>query len=86
VLERDAYPSGVPCWVDTEQPDPEGAATFYGGLFGWEFEDPTPSDSPARYLLAKLRGRDVAGIAQPAEGASSTPAWNTYISVASART
>ena len=36
LIVRDGYPPGVPCWVDTEQPDPETAAGFYGGLFGWE--------------------------------------------------
>ncbi|MDP9188754.1 MAG: VOC family protein, partial [Actinomycetota bacterium] len=33
MLERDGYPAGVPCWVDTGQPDPEAAVDFYGGLF-----------------------------------------------------
>jgi hypothetical protein len=28
------YPHGVPCWVDTEQPDVDAALAFYGGLFG----------------------------------------------------
>ncbi len=31
--ERDAYEPGVPCWVDTLQPDPEAAKGFYGKLF-----------------------------------------------------
>ena len=44
--ERTEYPAGVPCWVDTSQPDPEAAAAFYGGLFGWEFEDRTPPGMP----------------------------------------
>src|SRR5579862_4972348 len=35
VLKRDGYIHGVPCWVDTNQPDPEAAVAFYGGLFGW---------------------------------------------------
>ena len=43
--ERDGYIPGVPCWVDTSQPDPEAAVGFYGGLFGWEFEDVMPPDS-----------------------------------------
>jgi predicted enzyme related to lactoylglutathione lyase len=43
VPERDAYIAGVPCWVDTSQPDPDAAAAFYGGLFGWEFEDAMPA-------------------------------------------
>ena len=32
--ERDGYIPGVPCWVDTSQPDPDAALAFYGGLFG----------------------------------------------------
>ena len=40
--ERDGYIPGVPCWVDTSQPDPEAAVDFYRGLFGWDFEDVTP--------------------------------------------
>ena len=29
---RDGYPAGVPCWIDTTQPDPRAAADFYRGL------------------------------------------------------
>jgi uncharacterized protein len=29
--DRDWYPAGVPCWIDTAQPDPKAAAGFYGG-------------------------------------------------------
>lgn len=84
MLERDGYPPGVPCWVDTGQPDPEAAVAFYGDLFGWEFEDRTPAGSPQRYFVAQLRGRDVAGVGSQPEGAPSTPVWNTYIWVESA--
>ncbi len=45
MLERSEYPPGVPCWIDT-QPDAEAAVQFYGGLFGWEFEDQMPPDVP----------------------------------------
>jgi predicted enzyme related to lactoylglutathione lyase len=31
------YQPGVPCWVDTVQPDVEGAVSFYKQLFGWNF-------------------------------------------------
>ena len=34
------YPDGVPCWIDARQPDPDAAAAFYGGLFGWTFTAP----------------------------------------------
>jgi uncharacterized protein len=30
----DRYIPGVPCWVDTTQPDPGAAAAFYAALFG----------------------------------------------------
>lgn len=36
------YPAGVPCWIDTEQPDVGVAASFYGGAFGWEAEISVP--------------------------------------------
>jgi uncharacterized protein len=79
VLERDGYPAGVPCWVDTAQPDPEAAARFYSGLFGWDVEDRMPPDSPGRYLVATLRGGDVAAIGSQPEGLPPSPAWNTYV-------
>ena len=40
--DRDSYIPGVPCWIDTNQPDPEAAVAFYRDLFGWEFEDVMP--------------------------------------------
>src|SRR5213079_2776240 len=43
---REDYPAGVPCWVDTNQPDPAGAARFYSGLFGWQTEDAMPPGAP----------------------------------------
>jgi predicted enzyme related to lactoylglutathione lyase len=84
MLERDGYPHGVPCWVDTAQPDPEAAVGFYRGLFGWEFVDRMPADSPGRYFVAQLRGRDVAAVGSQQEGAPYTPVWSTYIWVDSA--
>ncbi len=79
--ERDGYIAGVPCWVDTSQPDPEAAAEFYGGLFGWEFEDAMPAGAPGRYLMARLHGGDVAAVSSPSEGAPAQAVWNTYICV-----
>src|SRR3954454_21452041 len=84
VLERDGYMPGVPCWIDTTQPDPEAAVAFYGGLFGWEFEDVMPPDAPARYFTARLRGGDVAAVRSPPEGAPPLAVWNTYVWVESA--
>jgi predicted enzyme related to lactoylglutathione lyase len=84
MIERDGYIPGVPCWVDTSQPDPDAAREFYGGLFGWEFENVLPPDSPGKYYVARLRGGDVAAVGSPPEGAPPTAVWNTYIWVDSA--
>jgi predicted enzyme related to lactoylglutathione lyase len=82
--ERDGYIPGVPCWVDTSQPDPEAAVDFYRGLFGWEFENILPPDAPGQYFVARIRGGDVAAVASVTEGAPPTPTWNTYVWVESA--
>jgi uncharacterized protein len=85
--ERDRYEHGVPCWVDTLQPDPDAAVAFYAGVFGWEFSEPgaMPGDPPGRYFVAQLRGRDVAGVgSQPPDALPLAPSWNTYIWVDSA--
>jgi predicted enzyme related to lactoylglutathione lyase len=82
VSERDGYQHGVPCWVDTLQPDPEEAMRFYMPLFGWEFEGPGPTtaDAPGEYYVAQIGGRDVAAIgSQATEGAPAIPVWNTYV-------
>jgi len=47
--ERDGSLPGVPCGVDTSQPDPEAAVAFYRGLFGWDFEDVMPPGSAGKY-------------------------------------
>jgi predicted enzyme related to lactoylglutathione lyase len=84
MLERDGYPARVPCWVDTLQPDPEAAVRFYSGLFGWEFEDRMPADSPTRYFVAQIRGRDVAAVGSQPDGVPGPSAWNMYVWVDSA--
>jgi predicted enzyme related to lactoylglutathione lyase len=84
VPERDGYIPGVPCWIDTSQPDPEAAAEFYGALFGWELEDVMPPDAPGQYFMARIRGKDVAGVGSIPEGAPQMAIWNTYVWVDSA--
>jgi uncharacterized protein len=82
--ERDVYIPGVPCWVDTSQPDPDAVLDFYGGLFGWELEDAMPPGSDGRYLYARLRGLEVAGVGSIPEGGPQMALWNSYIAVESA--
>ena len=96
--ERDGYIPGVPCWVDASEPDPEAAVDFYGGLFGWEFEDMMPPSSEGRYFIAQHeaasssifdisghpRRGQVAAVRSIPEAASRTAVWNTYFWVGSA--
>jgi predicted enzyme related to lactoylglutathione lyase len=82
--ERDGYIPGVPCWVDTSQPDPESAVAFYRVLFGWEFENVMPPGSGGEYFIGRIRGGDVAAVGSVPEGAPPVAAWNTYIWVDSA--
>ncbi len=82
--ERDGYIPGVPCWIDTSQPDPEAAVAFYTDLFGWEFEDVMPPDSPGKYFIARISGGDVAAVGSVPEGAPPMAMWNTYVWVESA--
>jgi hypothetical protein len=82
--ERDGYIPGVPCWIDTSQPDPAAAVEFYRGLFGWELEDAMPEGSEGRYFMGRIRGGDVAAVGSIPEGAPPEPMWNTYIAVDSA--
>ena len=59
--EREGFPAGVPAWIDSAQPDVDAAIAFYGGLFGWQFDDRAPSDSDDRYVVASLDGQDRRG-------------------------
>ena len=70
------FPDGVTSWIDVEQPDETAAMQFYGDLFGWTFDRATPPEVPVPYWIARLDGRDVAGV-----GRADTAAWNTYVSV-----
>ena len=80
--EPRTYPAGVTCWIDTDQPDVDAALEFYGGLFGWTFDEATPPDAPQRYVIAQLTGRDAAAIAGPrAHSESGEAVWSTYVAV-----
>jgi predicted enzyme related to lactoylglutathione lyase len=78
--DRNGFEPGVPCWVDTWQPDADAALRFYTELFGWEASG--PAGGP---FMCRLRGRDVAFIGQlPPEHAHRPAAWMTYVWVDSA--
>ncbi|WP_254678731.1 VOC family protein [Arthrobacter sp. 24S4-2] len=72
------YPPGVPSWVDTGQPDMDAAIRFYGGLFGWEFEEALVPGAHGRYAVATLNGQEVGAVGGPRNGPA---AWNTHVAV-----
>jgi hypothetical protein len=79
--ERNSYPPGVPCWVDTLQPDPRAALDFYTGLFGWDISGPGPMPGGEQaYYVARTADSDVAGIGALPPNAPA-PAWNTHVRV-----
>jgi predicted enzyme related to lactoylglutathione lyase len=79
--ERHEWLAGVPCWVDTSEPDPEAATEFYGGLFGWAFEDRMPEGSDGQYFVASLGGRIVAAVGSQMGDGGTPPAWMMYVAV-----
>ncbi|AIY02824.1 hypothetical protein ART_3225 [Arthrobacter sp. PAMC 25486] len=79
--QRNEYPAGVPCWVETFQPDVDAALSFYNTLFGWDPFGPGPLGDDGSYYVARLRGWDVAGIGSlPAPDMATT--WLTSVAVA----
>ena len=81
-MERDSYEPGTPSWVDLGTPDIEGAAAFYGGLFGWDCIAPGPDEETGGYRMFMYKDRAVAGLG-PQQNPG-PPYWTTYVTVASA--
>ena len=79
MLERDGYPSGVPCWIDIVQPDLDATMAFYGDLFGWTYEVRTPEGVPQRYAYARLDGLIVGGLGGPPQHDAERAGWTSYV-------
>ncbi|MCW2792997.1 MAG: Glyoxalase/bleomycin resistance protein/dioxygenase [Nocardioides sp.] len=72
-----SFTSGEPCWIDLFTADPETAADFYSGLFGWEAGEASPDFGGYRMFLRD--GVPVAGL-MPNDGSSGTPStWSVYL-------
>ncbi|MGP4007132.1 VOC family protein [Streptomyces sp. 4N124] len=69
------FVNGAPNWVDVGTSDIGGAASFYGALFGWEFQSAGPEGGG--YGFFQLGDRIAAGGMQttPEQG---PPAWTVY--------
>jgi uncharacterized protein len=74
--------AGKVVWNDLVTEDAAAARRFYGGVFGWEFEQAT-SAGGLPYSLARQDGIYVAGIVQTAPPADGKPItrWLPYFSV-----
>lgn len=79
-MEMTNYEPGTPCWVDIGVPDMDAAVAFYGGLFGWSFDE--PDEATGGYRQARLRGSSVAGFGPQMN--PGPPVWATYVSVSDA--
>jgi uncharacterized protein len=72
----DSHVPGTVTWVDLMTTNPEAARTFYGELFGWKFEIGGPESG--HYGMAKLDGRNAAGVGSQPPGVTFPPAWSVY--------
>jgi predicted enzyme related to lactoylglutathione lyase len=75
---------GAFSWSELTTSDPNAAAAFYGGLFGWSVQSMPMGGGD--YHVAKLGEATVAGIMTPPPGSppvspSSPPSWGVYLTV-----
>jgi uncharacterized protein len=73
-------PDGTPTWIDLGIPDLDRAMSFYGALFGWQFEV-GPAEF-GRYTTAYLGGRRVAALAPDSDPGATDFWWNVYLATA----
>jgi uncharacterized protein len=78
--DRDSHEHGTISWTDLTTPDAGGARDFYGGLFGWDFEEsPIPEEAGGGvYVMARIDGRAAAAMF---ESSDRHPAWASYVTV-----
>lgn len=82
--EFTSHEPGTFCWVELATSDPQGAKTFYTGLFGWTFNE-FPMGEQGMYCIFQKNGRDAAAMYQQGpEQQGIPPNWMSYVSVASA--
>jgi len=83
LVTRDTpWPDGTPCWVDLGTTDIPASTGFYTHLFGWNVQQGPPE--AGGYSMARLEGRNAAGIG-PVMGPPGTPStWSTYFAVSDA--
>lgn len=69
------FVNGAPNWLDVGTSDLDGAISFYGGLFGWQFRSAGPD--AGGYGFFQLSGRTAAG-AMRTTAEQGPPSWTVY--------
>ena len=82
--KRTEYEPGTFSYVELSTSDAEAAKSFYGGIFGWDYEDTElPEEAGGgTYTTCNVQGDSAAAIFK-GDG-SMPPHWNNYITVESA--
>lgn len=77
-------PTGSPTWIDLGTHDIDGAAAFYGELFGWDFTD--QGEDFGHYNMITTNGAPVGGAMSslmgpegPTEEPQNPTAWTVYL-------
>lgn len=71
------HPTGTPTWFDLTTGKPDEIKTFYGALFGWEFQDYGPE--MGHYHRARKDDQEIAGmVPQSSQMAGMPSAWSVY--------
>ena len=76
---RESAPVGSPCWADLWTSDVEGSRRFYGELFGWEAQEPSPEFGG--YFMFARNGVPVAGGMGDMGDMRANNSWKIYLSV-----
>ena len=77
-MAKTMAPAGIkPVWIDLSTSDAAASREFYSRLFGWQIEV-NPDPQYGGYALAKIGGKDVAGIG-PKMMPEAPTAWSVYV-------
>ena len=70
-------PNGTPAWLDLGIPDLDRAKSFYGAVFGWDFD--TSGPELGYYTMCLLNGKPVAAIMPNVTPGATDFWWNVYL-------
>lgn len=76
-MTKRSVTAGRPVWIDLASQDAAASRAFYAAVFGWTVEV-NPDPQYGGYAIARLDGRDVAGIG-PSQAPDQPTAWSLYI-------